>query len=90
MGNGQPIRIEWAKILWAALGLAFAVGMAWAITKGDIRANTRVIYEVCEDIDNLEQTDKDIIDQMNDTQVLLRGIQTDIEWIRSTLERQGE
>ena len=83
---GQPIRIDWVKVMYTVMGLAFAVGMAWALVKGDIRANKESICVVQENIIDLEETDKEIISQMNETEVILRGIETDIEWIRSTME----
>lgn len=87
MANGQPP--AWVKILITVVTMVFAVGVAWATIKSSVRANCGAIERNTESIEALEESDKEIIRQMNDTDVLLRGIQTDIEWIRSTMERQG-
>jgi len=81
-----PVKIEWVKIISAIVGMVFAVGVAWAMVQAGVKRNASAICSVCEDVQNLEETDKEIISQMNDTEIILRGIQTDIEWIRATME----
>jgi hypothetical protein len=90
MSNGQSWNPAWIKIIATIVGAVFAVGVAWALVKGDIRANCTAIERNSDSIEALEESDKEIIRQMNDTEVILRGIQTDIEWIRSTMERGNE
>jgi len=88
MSNDNPTP-GWVKILITVVGLVFAIGVAWATINGSIRYNYDAIERNAECIVKLEETDKDIINQMNNTEVILRGIQTDIEWIRGTMERMN-
>lgn len=89
MANGQQPP-AWVKILITVVTMVFAVGVAWATIKSSVRANCSAIERNTESIESLEESDKEIIREMNETDVLLRGIQTDIEWIRATMERQGD
>ena len=79
---------QWVKIAIAVVGLVFAVGVAWALVQADIRANSTAIQINRQDIGCLEEADKDTDSRLNETEVLLRGIQTDVEWIRGTLDRE--